>query len=133
MHIIPRFRNLMMILNIMGLSIIFIYAAKEIAIPAIAAVIYEAEYKELVFKCDNVMRDHFIAKSQVLAAPSSQSIKNLHAAEIGLMTCHDYDVLRKKLISFGLSENDLSKIGLEVIEEKAKDVRSFVQTHEIRY
>ena len=49
------------------------------------------------------------------------------------MTCQDYDDLRKKLLGFGLSENDLSKIGLEAIEEKAKDVRSFVETHEIRY
>jgi hypothetical protein len=41
--------------------------------------------------------------------------------------------MRKKLISWGLTENDLAQIGLEAIEEKANDVRTFVKTHEIKY
>jgi hypothetical protein len=68
-----------------------------------------------------------------LNRPSEKSLQNLKAAEVGLLTCHDYDVLRKKLIDFGITENQLSRVGLEAIEEKEKDVRSFVQTHEIRY
>ncbi len=133
MLVTQRWSRVLTILNILALAIIFTYAAKELALPAIAETIYKEDYKELVFKCDNVMRDHFIAKSQVLTSPSSQAIKNLHAAEVGLLTCHDYDVLRKKLISLGLSEIQLSRMGLEAIEERAKDVRSFVETHEIRY
>jgi len=133
MQLTRRLDKILPILNILALAFIFLFFAKEIALPIVAERIYKEKYKELMFQCDNVMRDHFIAKSEVLTSPSSEAIKKLRASEIGLITCHDYDVLRKKLISFGLDENQLSRIGLEAIEERAKDVRSFVQTHEIRY
>ena len=128
-----RLGSLLLALNILALAVVLFYAAKELAIPTVAEWLYKNDYKELVFKCDSVMRDHFIAKTLVLHSPTDESIRNLHAAEVGLLTCHNYDVLRKQLISFGLSENDLSRIGLEAIEERAKDVRTFVETHEIRY
>lgn len=133
MRLTGRGGSLLLTLNILALAVVFFYAAKELAIPAVAEWFYKNDYKELVFKCDSVMREHFIAKNQVLHSPSDEAIRNVHAAEIGLLTCHDYDVLRKRLISNGLSENDLSRIGLEAIEERAKDVRAFVETHEIRY
>jgi len=121
------------ILNVVALAIVFIYATKDFVVPKLAEQYYKSEYKVLMFQCDSVMRDHFIAKNQVSLSPSDDAIKILHAAEVGLLTCHDYDALRKRLISYGLSENDLSRIGLEAIEERAKDVRSFVKIHEIRY
>lgn len=133
MRLTGRWGSLLLTLNILALVIVFIFAAKELAIPIAAEWFYKNEYQELVFKCDSVMRDHFIAKNQVLHSVSDEAIRNLHAAEIGLLTCHDYDVLRKRLLSSGLRENDLSRIGLEAIEERAKDVRTFVETHEIRY
>ena len=37
------------------------------------------------------------------------------------------------LLSYGASEVQLSMIGLEVMEKKAKDVKRFVEIHEIRY
>jgi hypothetical protein len=126
-------KNVLLALNVVALVAIFGYGIQKFALPFIATKIYGDNYKELVFKCDSVMRDHFIAKNQVLTNASETSIKNLKAAEIGLLTCHDYDVLRKKLIDFGVTENQLARLGLEAIEEKEKDVRSFVQTHEIRY
>lgn|SRR5512146_817160 len=133
MRLTGRWGSLLLTLNILALAVVFFYTTKELAVPIVAEWFYKEEYKELVFKCDSVMREHFIAKNQVLHSPSDEAIRNLHAAEIGLLTCHDYDVLRKRLISAGLSENDLSRIGLEAIEERAKDVRTFVETHEIRY
>ena len=128
-----RWSKLLTVLNVVGLAIIFFYAAKDLAMPFAAEAPYRDRYKELVFQCDTVMRDHFIAKNQVLTTPSPEAFNQLRAAEVGLLTCHDYDVLRKKLISLGLSENRLAQIGLEAIEERAKDVRTFVETHEIRY
>jgi len=125
--------KLLMVLNVIALVIIFFYAVKELATPFGAEALYRDRYKELVFQCDNVMRDHFISKNQVLAAPTPKAYQQLRAAEVGLLTCHDYDVLRKKLIALGLSENRLAQIGLEAIEERAEDVRTFVETHEIRY
>ena len=124
--------SLLTVLNVIALIIIGILGVKELVMPPIAMHVYKNEYKELMFKCDDAMRDHLIAKSAVVASPSAAAIRNLHAAEVGLTTCQDYDDLRKAP-GFRLSENDLSKIGLEAIEENAKDVRAFVETHEIRY
>ena len=38
------------------------------------------EYKELMFKCDNAMRDHFIAKQIFDKAPNSDNLKELEAS-----------------------------------------------------
>lgn len=128
-----RSHKILTALNIVALVILFAYAARDLVIPVVAESLYRDRYKEMVFQCDNVMREHFIAKNQVLSAPSPDAFTQLHAAEVGLLTCHDYDVMRKQLISWGVSENRLAQIGLEAIEERAKDVRTFVETHEIRY
>jgi hypothetical protein len=125
--------NVLLILNVLALVVIFGYGTQKYVVPIVALETYKADYKELVFKCDNAMRDHFIAKSQALGSPSEKSIRDLRAAEVGLLICHEYDVLRKKLINFGITENQLARLGLEAIEERARDVRSFVQSHEIRY
>ena len=36
-------------------------------------------------------------------------------------------------MGWGLSETALARIGLEAIEERAREVRTFVEIHEIRY
>ena len=121
------------IINILASLSCISLAAKYIAMPLYAKEIFGEEYKKLVFQCDNVMRDHLIAKHRVINEKSEISVKQLHSAEVGLLTCHDYDKLRKRLQMWGVSESELSMIGLESIEEKADDVRKFVDTHEIRY
>ena len=42
-------------------------------------------------------------------------------------------MLRKKMLSFGLSPNDLARLGLEAIEEKEVDLENLVKTHEFKY
>ena len=120
-------------LNIVAAISVVAIGAKYLAVPMIAKRIYNARYKELMFECDEVMRGHFIAKNKVLTAPSEDSIRELRAAEVSLLACHDYDKLRKRLQTLGLSDAELASLGIEAIEEKAKDVRHFVETHEIRY
>ena len=119
--------------NALAVAIVFVIAGERYAAPAIAQSVYAEEYKALVFQCDQVMRDHFIAKQMALAATTDETIRNLEAAELGLLTCHRYDVVRKEMLRWGLSENDLARIGLQAIEEYAVDVRTFVEIHEIRY
>ncbi len=87
----------------------------------------------MMFHCDQAMREHFIAKQIVIASTTDATIRNLEAAEIGLTECHYYDELRKKMISWGVTENDLAAIGLDAVEERALDIRTFVENHEIRY
>lgn len=121
------------IINVIAVILVFTYGLIEYVVPKVSAIIWKEDYQALMFQCDHVMREHFIAKQLVIANPSDKTIANLNASEVGLVTCHEYDKLRKQLLSYGVSEAQLSMIGLEVIEEKSKDVRRFVEIHEIRY
>ena len=79
------------------------------------------------------MREHLIAKNRVMIEKFERSLIQLDAAELGLVTCHDYDVMRKEMRRAGVSEHELSLLGLEVIEAKAEDLYEFVDIHEIKY
>jgi hypothetical protein len=120
-------------LNVVAAVSVVAIAAKLVVVPMIGKRLYAEQYKTLVFQCDEVMREHFIARTKARTAPSEESIRELRAAEVSLLTCHDYDKLRKRLQTLGVSDAELASLGLEAIEEKAKDVRQFVETHEIRY
>jgi hypothetical protein len=102
-------------------------------LPTIAKSIYSVEYKEKMFGCDSAMRNHLIAKNRVKFEKSKESLRKLDMAEVGLVHCHDYDILRKKMISMGLSPNNLALISLEAIEAKAADIDELVVTHEFKY
>ena len=119
--------------NVLSVLIVILFGAERYLVPVVAETVYAPRYKELMFQCDHVMREHFIAKQMVLYSATEQTIRNLEAAEIGLTACHQYDKLRKEMIRWGLSENALARIGLQAIEERATDVRTFVEIHEIRY
>ena len=126
-------RRILLTANLLAAAVVIAWGAEHFVAPGIAVALYAEDYKEKMFQCDHVMREHFIAKQMVLAKASEETIRNLEAAEIGLTVCHDYDRLRKKMIGWGVSENDLASIGLEAIERRATDIRKFVEIHEIRY
>lgn len=119
--------------NVLAIVLVVAYGAREYVAPLAAASLWREDYKSLMFKCDQVMRDHYIAKQAVLHAPGEETIKNLDAAEIGLLGCHDYDKLRKRMLAWGVTEDHLSAIGLEAMESKAYELRRFVEIHEFRY
>ena len=120
-------------LNIVGaLSCIGLFS-KFVLMPPIIERIYSQEYKIKMAACDGAMRGHLIAKNRVISEKSRDALDNLQMAEVALLDCHEYDKLRKRLISFGLSSNDLAKIGLEAIEEKKADLNSLVEIHEFKF
>ena len=121
------------IVNIVAVLLVFSYGVAEYVIPKVATIFWKGDYQSLMFQCDHIMREHFIAKQLVLSEPSEKAVNNLESSEVGLLSCHEYDKLRKQLLSFGVSEAQLGLIGLEVIEKNAEDVRRFVEIHEIRY
>ena len=88
-------------------------------------------YGEHVFLCDNAMRQHMIAKTRAISSGSNETVASLKNAELGLLDCHAYDKLRKKLISLGLNDNDLSEMGLKAIENSRTQLTTIVQQHEI--
>jgi hypothetical protein len=95
--------------------------------------LYDAEYGRLVYICDDAMRSHYIAKNKILETPSEANLSELEIAEVALLDCQKYDVLRKKLLAYGLSEYDLSLISLKYIEEKSSDLMDVIEIHEINY
>jgi hypothetical protein len=125
--------RVLLILNLAAITIILALGFRQFAQPPLVKAIYGKQYQELMFKCDNVMREHLIAKNRMLSEASDDAVKVLKSAEIGLIECHDYDVMRKRLISLGLTENDLALLGLKAIEERGGDVETFVKIHEFKY
>ena len=101
--------------------------------PAVAKELWASDYKQLMYECDNAMREHYIAKKAVELTPSKSTVSVLKATELAIMACHDYDKLRKQMIVWGLDSDALALIGLEAIEEKAYELDHFVQIHEFRY
>lgn len=93
----------------------------------------EGRYQEATYRCDRAMRDHLIAKQQVFRAPGKETIAQLTSAEVALLDCQDYDMLRKRLIQWGLDENDLSLMALKAIEAKDRNLQQVIEIHEIRY
>jgi hypothetical protein len=120
-------------LNVLAALAIIAIGFKSLLLPSLAAAYWAEDYKRLMFKCDQVMREHFIAKKEVELAPSEEAVKALDAAEMGLLDCHEYDKLRKAMTDLGVSESRLSSIGLSALEEKKYELRKFVEIHEIRY
>ena len=126
-------KRLLLIGNIVVICLVVSYGAVEYGAPVLATHLWREDYKNLMFKCDQVMREHYIAKRAVELSPTPETVKNLEATEIGLLDCHAYDKLRKRMLIWGLNEDQLASIGLEALEEKKYELRRFVETHEIRY
>lgn len=93
----------------------------------------QGEFGELTFGCDNAMRGHLLARQRLVGNPSETNVVALKSAEIGLIDCQDYDLMRKRLIRWGLTDNELSEMSLLAIEAKGQDLRDVIRIHEIRY
>jgi hypothetical protein len=93
----------------------------------------QERYGLLVEQCDGAMRDHYQAKQTVALAPSADGTRALAASEIGLIICQDYDLYQKKLLQWGLSEDELAQMRLRAIEARASDLQEVIETHEIRF
>lgn len=126
-------KRLLLAGNVVAIVVVLAMGIERYVAPSVAEAVYGDRYKELVFQCDHVMREHFIAKQMVLRSTNEETIRNLDTAEVGLTACHEYDKLRKRLGTWGMSESGLARLGLEAIEERAREVRTFVEIHEIRY
>ena len=126
-------KRVLVIGNVLAIFLVVSYGVAEYGAPLIAAHLWREDYKGLMFKCDQVMREHYIAKRAVELSPTAEAVRNLDATELGLLDCHDYDKLRKRMLVWRLNEDQLATIGLEALEEKQYELREFVETHEIRY
>jgi hypothetical protein len=99
-----------------------------------AVMVYaQDDYGLLVEQCDGAMRDHFQAKQANALDPNEATGAVLAAGEIGLIVCQDYDLYQKRLLQWGLREDELAQMRLKAIEARASDLTEVVDTHEIRF
>ena len=126
-------KKIIITLNVLASIACVLLASKYIVYPKYMKISYGEEYKAAMFSCDNVMREHLLAKHRVIADTNAQTVNQLETSELGLVSCHHYDKLRKKLLNSGITERELAYLGLEKIEEHANDIHEIVETHEFRY
>ena len=92
----------------------------------------QEKYGELTYLCASAMRSHDLAKAQLSDNPTNVQVQNLEQTEISLIICQDYDLLQKRLLTWGLRENELGYMRLRAIEASADGLRDVVDAHEIR-
>lgn len=95
--------------------------------PWIAELMYEDEYKRLTYECDNAMHDEVSIRSNPISSEANDRLQK--SAEVGLLVCHDYDKLRKKLLILGVSEDQLALYGLETLENQLIPTSRMVEPH----
>ncbi|GAA6147744.1 hypothetical protein NBRC116586_08060 [Pseudooceanicola nitratireducens] len=100
---------------------------------SILELLYRDSFFQLTERCDNAMRVHLVAKNRLDLEPSEDNVAVLKSAELGLLECQDYDLLRKKLVRLGLDENALSELTLSFAEDRAHDLQLVIKTHEFSY
>jgi hypothetical protein len=93
----------------------------------------QQDYGLLVEQCDGAMRDHFQAKQSFDREPTVETANLLKSGEVGLIVCQDYDLYQKRLLQWGLREEELSQMRLRAIEARSTDLQEVIETHEIRF
>lgn len=121
---LQKLQRLSTIIAAVGLTIIIV---QEYVRPWISLKIYAEEYKYLAFNCDIAMHEEVALR---IGDISTSEEKQLHlSAEVGMMICHDYDKLRKKMLIQGISEDSLALLGLEALEVEKITVEQMVNAH----
>lgn len=97
----------------------------EYAWPALVLRTHSEEYQRLVVECDNAMHDEVALRDY-----RGDKAKLLHtSADVALLVCHHYDKLRKKLLVAGVTDDELSLLGLEALEHQKISVMRMVEPH----
>ncbi|MAR00831.1 MAG: TIGR03982 family His-Xaa-Ser system protein [Oceanospirillaceae bacterium] len=98
------------------------WLTKQVILPSYGYLAYKNSFMELSSKCGTAMDESwFISKS------GQQEI--VKSAEVHLMICHEYDKVRKTMLSLGVSENILAFLGLEALEIHQRTVSEIADPH----
>lgn len=112
------------VMSVIGLSFIVF---QDHVRPLIAEYSHGDEYKRLALECDLAMHEEAALRGLTVNDPQSERLRL--SADVGMMVCHDYDILRKQLLIQGLSEDQLAMLGLEVLEVEQITVQQMVDAH----
>ena len=86
---------------------------------------FKSEFMELTLKCAHAMDSNWYIEQLELPEVKKSS-------EIQLLDCHDYDKLRKIMLSQGVSEHELSYLGLVALEIHQKPAEEMSLHHKFR-
>ncbi len=95
--------------------------------PYVFAWYYQDEYSELALDCDQSMHDEVSLRAGTVGAAKDQSMEI--SGMVGLAVCHQYDVLRKRMLINGVSKERLALIGLKGLENEQIPVSRMVDPH----
>ena len=112
------------VISVIGLGFIVFH---DYARPLIAEYSHGDEYKLLALNCDLAMHEEAALRGLIGNDPQTERLRL--SADVGMMVCHDYDILRKRLLTQGVSEDQLSMLGLEVLEVEQITVQQMVDAH----
>lgn len=85
------------------------------------------EYRRLVVECDLAMHDEAALRNADL--PEDKATAMRITGDVGLLVCHDYDKLRKRMLIAGVNEHQLALLGLEGLELERIPVSRMVEPH----
>ncbi len=107
--------------------IIFVlsYVTKTYVIPEYTFYSNKSEYMRLTLKCAHAMDSNWYIEQQ-----QNDSLKM--SSELQLLDCHDYDKLRKLMLSNGVTEHRLSGLGLIALEIHQKPAEELAKHHKFR-
>lgn len=128
---VRTFRRLRWAFHAVTASALAIIVCTEYVWPWAVERMHADEYKRLVVECDQAMHDEVVlrdpaATHDVLPA-QAESLR--HSGDVGLLVCHEYDKLRKRLLIAGVSEHRLALLGLEGLEVEKIPVSRMVEPH----
>jgi His-Xaa-Ser system protein (TIGR03982 family) len=119
----------MKILNIFfKLSVILLactYLLKEVVVPEFVYQTNKDVYMKLTLQCAFAMDSNWYIEQQ-----KDKNLKK--SSDIQLLDCHDYDKLRKYMLSSGISEYSLSGLGLIALEINQKPAEQLANQHKFR-
>jgi hypothetical protein len=121
------YRNIQLwapVISVIGLCFIVFH---EYVRPLIAEYSHGDEYKRLALECDLAMHEEAALRELIGNDPQTERLRL--SADVGMIVCHDYDMLRKKLLIQGLTEDRLAMLGLEVLEVEQITVQQMVDAH----
>lgn len=118
-------RSLNIIFKISVILLIIGYLSKTFLIPEYVLITSKEMYMELTLKCAHAMDSNWYIEQGVDKRLQKSS-------ELQLLDCHEYDKLRKHMLSSGISEHKLSELGLIALEIHQKPAEDLAKYHKFR-
>lgn len=104
-----------------------LWISKEIALPLAAAAAFSQKYMSLVNRCDLAMDADWYERQ----APAER--KHTDSNVVRMLDCHDYDLLRKKMLTLGLPESYLAWLELRSLDIHQRSPTELISQHRFEY